>query len=833
LGLCVAAWVAGWQALPAAADRSEIDEQPFEITADVIEYERGRELFEAEGDVRIVQEGGRSLEADWVVFSNRTRRGIASGDVVLVDAEERLEGEFVEFDVDTLQGLVFDGRIRTGNFRIWAEELVKTGEDTYQLGEGGLTTCDCPEKDWRDPWRIETEKADVRVGGYGTVRNATVDVLGVPVIWLPWMIYPVKTERQSGILFPDFAFGGRNGFEVGLPLFWAAGDPVNLLLTPRYLTERGFKPDLEVEYVLGRESDGELFLSYIHDRDVISDSEALRHDKNPDTFSSNRWGLRWQSDTHLPLDWRLAGDVKFVSDNRYPADFQDFRSFRRDRYLESQLFGFRHYLTDGSLGAVGSVLWADDLQNPDDVDRDDFVLQRLPDLSASWLRTPLPQALGLVAAVDLDYTHFRPRQDPENSLRVSVAADPSLFPDDDRFLDTGFDGISNRLEESRRGRITPPDPPPDAKPFDFHGDNYNPSRPNNPKFGPEGDGIFQEGEPLTDRGHRFDLHPRIARPMRFFDLLDFYPELGYRETPYTTSSQNSAERGMWTARADLGLRAHRRFERGEGSSLTHWLEPRLGWALARTRNQAGNPFFVPPTALPQHRIRQLARDNLVLDPSDQVVDTNRLVLGLGNRFWSQRGGGASQLLADFELSGDYDFQRGGMGRLVLDGRSFRIARMNTHFHLTYDPEEGHIDEGLMDVNLRLPFDANLGARYRYLRRIPLFFESFKGELDRFKDADPDSDRVSQVDGTLRIPIGESLALGYTGIYSIEDDLLLSNRGTIEYISRCKCWAIQFELNDHRTLGLQYSVRYTLLGLGDDRANPFAGKTPYGSATQLP
>ena len=58
--------------------------------------------------------------------------------------------------------------------------------------------------------------------GLAILRNTTINILGVPILWLPWMAYPLGTERESGFLFPEFGYGNRNGAEVGLPYFWAA-----------------------------------------------------------------------------------------------------------------------------------------------------------------------------------------------------------------------------------------------------------------------------------------------------------------------------------------------------------------------------------------------------------------------------------------------------------------------------------------------------------------------------------------------------------------------------------------------------------------------------------
>ena len=76
--------------------------------------------------------------------------------------------------------------------------------------EGTFTTCRCPEEG-RNPWEIRAEETDVEVGGYATTRNSSFHILGFPIIWLPWMRYPVKTERETGFLLPEFSISGRSG----------------------------------------------------------------------------------------------------------------------------------------------------------------------------------------------------------------------------------------------------------------------------------------------------------------------------------------------------------------------------------------------------------------------------------------------------------------------------------------------------------------------------------------------------------------------------------------------------------------------------------------------
>src|SRR5690606_37308462 len=203
-----------------------------------------------------------------VACGERSRVGMASGNVVRPAAEDVLTAAFLQFDVEDMTGVVFQGRLESAGseFEMTGSEVQKTGELTYRFENGRFTTCRCPDEDDRDPWTLTAQRADIEIEGYARARNATMEVLGVPVFWAPYLILPVKRERQTGLLFPDFGVSERNGVEMSLPFFWAAHDRVNVLVDPEYLTKRGFKPAVEVEYVFHERGAGKLYGTFIHDR---------------------------------------------------------------------------------------------------------------------------------------------------------------------------------------------------------------------------------------------------------------------------------------------------------------------------------------------------------------------------------------------------------------------------------------------------------------------------------------------------------------------------------------------------------------------------------------
>lgn len=773
------------------------EEAPFDIRADSIEYERGRSLYVARGNVRITQPG-RSLAADWVAFNNETRQGVAAGNVVLRQGGDTLRAETIHFEVDTVQGVVWEGRLdaRESDFRMSGDEIRKTGEETYSFRGATFTTCRCPEEDMRDPWVVKAEDAQLEVGGYASARNSTFEVLGVPLFWLPWMRYPIRTERETGFLLPTLNASSRSGSDVGLPFFWAARHNVNVTLTPSYLSRRGFKPSAEIEYVFGEEAHGRLYGSFIQDQQVEPDDPST-------PFDRSRWGFRWMHDQPLPSGWRLKADVPLFSDNLYPFDFQDLDEFQQDRFVESTAFVEKSFGELGGYGLAAGARWADDLQNPDDLDRDPFLLQRGPEAELKGLPRSLGPLRFLKGSFDLQYAHFFPVNDPEDVYPGAPVVG------DDLFLDTGIDAIPTGEERGPSGAVVP---------GDASGDDFP---------GPEGDGVFQEGEPLADRGHRLLANPRLSAPFRIADVVEVLPELGYHATAYQTEAQSSAMRHLFTGLLDVRTRLRRKLDLPGLGETAHLLEPRIVWSGVSSASQEGEPLFVPETAVPQERLRQLSLRNVTRDPADRIGARNTVTLALGNTFYRYPEEGGPRLVGDVTVSGQYAIGNDELESLFLDGTLYPWKRVRTRFNFGYDPDEGEIGEAFLEARWSSPEGHDLSVGYRYLDEIPRFFESFRFDDERFEEFEEGFQSIDQVRVFARAALTEQWALTYTGSFSFESSLLLANQGGVEYISRCECWAVRATVENDRASGIEFGLQYRILGLGDDTVRPFQDRSARG------
>jgi len=797
-------------ALAAAGPALAAEDPPFTITADSIEYDSVNSVYVGRGNVRI-QEGQQVLTADWVMFSNETRQGLASGNVVHRDGPDTLTGQFLQFDIDTLKGFVREGVLTSdeSRYRMRAIEIRKTGEETYTFQKGRFTTCECPD-DGDPPWELTAEETRLDLEGYAVAKNTKFEAFGVPVFWLPWAAYPVKRERSSGFLFPQLNSTNRSGFDVGLPFFWAARHDLNLVFTPQYLQKRGPKGAFESEWARPGGSKGELFFTILSDQDVDEDDPQQ-------PFDELRWAVDSQQIWSLPAGVNARVDANLVRDNMFVRDFRDMRDFQNNRYMESVAYAERDFTDTGWLQWYSAARWADDLQSPDDLDRDDELVQRLPESSLRMLSKPVTQVgpVQVVASFDAEHTYYWSRDRASDEL-------PGLVVGDDLFVDTGIDGVPSFREQDSSGRVTAPDQ---------HGDDFALTG------GTEGDGEFQEGELLGDRGHKIDLHPRLAMPFRLFDVVEVVPEVGYHSTLYSTDAQGFEERGMVTGRLDVRTRLRRQFEGGFFTRpTTHIMEPFVSWGLVEQTSQSSNPLFVPRTALPQDRIRMLDLDNVTGDVADRVEGFHGFTVGVRNELLGRSTisvedpetgeveylGDQPRLLADVTLAFAHEISGGRLGNLLLEGNWWPSDHWASRFHASFDPSRVQVDEGLLEFHYWSERGHNLGVSYRYLHEIPEFFEAFRSDQDRFDDFEEDFDRVNQLVVNGRFAFSRQWAATYSVGYAFEQSIFLRNEAGVEYTSECLCWAVRLEADWRRQSGFDVGLRYTLLGLGDDLVRPFSG-----------
>ena len=410
--LSLVLWVQGaWGLDPNPANRFLGDQSGrWEITAKTLSYDQEEGLYVAEGDV-VVRRGSQVLEADRAKYNEKTGMIEVKGNVVLESNGDILRAEEAVFDLQSQAGRITGGHIflKENHYYISGETMEKTGPNTYVVKKCRITTCEGETPDWS----FTGSEVKITVEGYGSVKNAVFRIKDYPAFYLPYVIFPAKTKRQTGFLPPGLGYSSLLGAEAEVPFFWAISDQMDATFYERYMTERGFMQGFEYRYVAEGESKGTFLFDILSDKvkeKDMNDSDQAKLSPFPRTNDTRYW-LRSRTDQQMPLGVRAKLDTDYVSDQDYLREF------------ESDLFGY--YGRPDLVKTFGRPM--EEIRSPTrrsalrlDRDREDYSVQAVSSYyQRPWNPTPDPTPQPLAG---LDFS-LLPRSLPRSPLFLRLDSD--------------------------------------------------------------------------------------------------------------------------------------------------------------------------------------------------------------------------------------------------------------------------------------------------------------------------------------------------------------------------------------------------------------------------
>jgi LPS-assembly protein len=214
------------------------------VQAVEVDYDYNNSRVSAVGSVQLFY-NGTTVEADKVIYDQKTKRLQAEGNVRMTDADGKITyANMLDLSDDYRDGFVdslrVDGAEQT---RIAASRADRTAGSFNVFQNGVYTACaPCRDNPKKPPlWqvkgaRIIHDQTDKML----YFENAQLEFFGVPLAYLPYLSTPDPTaKRKSGFLMPSYmsstAFG--SGFQV--PYYFALAPDYDLTVAPRFTTTQG------------------------------------------------------------------------------------------------------------------------------------------------------------------------------------------------------------------------------------------------------------------------------------------------------------------------------------------------------------------------------------------------------------------------------------------------------------------------------------------------------------------------------------------------------------------------------------------------------------------
>ncbi|OCX15987.1 LPS-assembly protein LptD [Pseudomonas graminis] len=297
---------------PGMDDKTPKSDAPTFIGAKASRYQQEEQVATLAGDV-VLRQGSMQVEADEASLHQAENRGELNGDVRLRDNGALIVGDHAEVQLDTGEAKVDNAEyvLHKNNVRGNALYARRAENAIIRLKDGTYTTCE-PNS---NSWTVKGNNITLNPAtGFGTATNATLRVHDIPILYTPYIYFPIDDRRQSGFLPPTIGTGTDTGFSLLTPYYFNLAPNYDATLYPTYMAKRGMLLEGEFRY-LTKTSEGQFGAAYLNDD---NDDRKLQSD-----YKDTRWLVNWQD--RSGLDSRLTSKIDYtkVSDPYY---FKDLKS---------------------------------------------------------------------------------------------------------------------------------------------------------------------------------------------------------------------------------------------------------------------------------------------------------------------------------------------------------------------------------------------------------------------------------------------------------------------------------------------------------------------------
>jgi LPS-assembly protein len=318
------------QALPAAPDDvSETAPPPrnggdpiaagdvIGFAADEMRYDDKAQIVSASGSVRLNRDAWR-LAADAIEYNRTTGIVIATGNVVTTDPQgNQAFGDRIEL-TDSLRDGAIDNMllVLTDGGRLAAVEGQRS-DQVFNLRRAVYSPClvtgndGCPKE---PVWQVKALRISYNRGKHRlSYRNASLEIFGVPVMYLPSFSHPDGEAKQaSGLLLPGVKWQRQLGLGVSLPYHFALAPDRDLTITPWFYT--AVNPALQVQgrrlLAQGPIQIDSLF-TYTRLGDVDADGNTIDKGNRFRGYFALKGNLQ-----HTP-EWRSRFSVRLTTDDTF------------------------------------------------------------------------------------------------------------------------------------------------------------------------------------------------------------------------------------------------------------------------------------------------------------------------------------------------------------------------------------------------------------------------------------------------------------------------------------------------------------------------------------
>ncbi|MCB9060869.1 MAG: hypothetical protein H6622_05045 [Halobacteriovoraceae bacterium] len=287
-----------------------------QILSDKAIRKTSENFFEAVGNVFITSQDN-SIYGDKASLDMTTGDIEVKGNVRYVSSGLQLFGSKILYNSNTTLFTIENARVVSPEFSVFGKIITKKENGNFYAKDAEYTKCrDCPEL-----WSLTGEEIEIEIGQYVTIKHAYVKVKESIVAYVPYIFFPIKKSRETGLLYPSFFSRpsqkeNDKTFNFYQPIYFVTGQTSDITLTPTFMEERGIGFDVEYRKVFTPFNWAEFNYFSLNDNLYYFES-GLSEQKNREHYRFfGQWEHHFQRSNYLNhhLVYNFLSDLDTVDD---------------------------------------------------------------------------------------------------------------------------------------------------------------------------------------------------------------------------------------------------------------------------------------------------------------------------------------------------------------------------------------------------------------------------------------------------------------------------------------------------------------------------------------
>ena len=163
------------------------------------------------------------LRARRVEFDSNKNTLVAEGKPQLIEKGDQVDGQLMTYDMDKGVGTIYQATTQYERGLYHGKQIRKAGDNVLDVLGGAYSTCDLDQPHYH----FSARWMKIYLKDKLVAKPVVFYIRNVPILALPFYVFPIKPGRHSGFMLPQFEFGFNSQagqFIRNAGYYWAPND---------------------------------------------------------------------------------------------------------------------------------------------------------------------------------------------------------------------------------------------------------------------------------------------------------------------------------------------------------------------------------------------------------------------------------------------------------------------------------------------------------------------------------------------------------------------------------------------------------------------------------